>query len=66
MLSLAKNSTSAVRVSRRAWKHRIHEQFFYGRKGKKAGTYIFAFISDTDFEPISDEVIVLQKIEELR
>ena len=26
MLSLAKNSTSAVRVSRRAWEHRIHEQ----------------------------------------
>ena len=61
MLSLAKNSTSAVRVSRRAWEHRIHEE----STGKKAGTYIFAFISDTDFEPISDEVIVLRKIEEL-
>ena len=62
MLSLAKNSTSAVRVSRRAWEHRIHEK----SRGKKSGTYIFAFISDTDFEPISDEVIVLRKIEELR
>ena len=62
MLSLAKNSTSAVRVSRRAWEHRIHEE----STGKKAGTYIFAFVSDTDFEPISDEVIVLQKIEKLR